>query len=87
LKFGLIAALVLFVTVVSAPPATAAPRVLVAHFEADVNPVTAEWLVDRIDDATSYDAIVIMLDTPGGLDEAMRKIVKAELGSSVPVIV
>ena len=34
-----------------------------------------------------YDAIVILLDTPGGLSTAMNKIVKAELASKVPVIV
>jgi membrane-bound serine protease (ClpP class) len=79
--------LALFAALVGTPTAVAAPRVLVAHFEADVNPVTAGWLVDRIHDAKSYDAIVIMLDTPGGLDDSMRKIVKAELGSAKPVIV
>jgi membrane-bound serine protease (ClpP class) len=63
------------------------PRVLVADFNADVSPPTASWLVDQIKDARDYDAIVIRLDTPGGLDDSMRKIVKAELASKVPVIV
>lgn len=35
----------------------------------------------------SFDALVIELDTPGGLDLSMREIVKAELASTVPVIV
>src|SRR6185437_14622014 len=34
-----------------------------------------------------YDAIVIQLDTPGGLSTAMKDIYQAELDSKVPVIV
>ena len=65
------------------------PRVLAVHFEADVNPVTQEWLNDRIGQAEKgrYDAVVILLDTPGGLSESMRKIVKRELAAKVPVVV
>jgi membrane-bound serine protease (ClpP class) len=87
LKIGRIVLLGVFAALVAAPGAAAAPRVLVADFNADVNPVTASWLVDRIHDAKGYNAIVIQLDTPGGLDESMRKIVKAELAAQVPVIV
>jgi membrane-bound serine protease (ClpP class) len=79
--------LALFAVPAAAPAPAAAPRVLVADFNADVSPPTASWLVDQINDARDYDAIVIRLDTPGGLDDSMRKIVKAELASKVPVIV
>ena len=75
------------VALVAVPAAAAAPRVLVANFDADVSPPTASWLIDRIHEASDYEAIVIRLDTPGGLDDSMRKIVKAELASKVPVIV
>jgi len=72
-------------------PATAAPqpRVLAVHFEAEVNPVTQQWLNGRIDHAAKagYDAVAIVIDTPGGLSESMRKIVKKELASPIPVIV
>jgi membrane-bound serine protease (ClpP class) len=78
---GVLAALV------AVPAAAAAPRVLVADFDSDVSPPTASWLIDRIGEARGYDAIVIRLDTPGGLDDSMRKIVKAELASKAPVIV
>ena len=85
---ALIGVLVALVAVPAAAPApAAAPRVLVADFNADVSPPTASWLIDQIKDARNYDAIVIRLDTPGGLDDSMRKIVKAELASKVPVIV
>lgn len=74
-------------------PASAAdgetPRVLAVTFENDVNPVTADYVNGQIDRANEegYDAVVILLDTPGGLAEAMRDIVKKELDSAVPVIV
>lgn len=72
------------------PPAVAAPpRVLAIEFENDVNPVTQDYLNGEIERANDegYDAVVILLDTPGGLSEAMRKIVKKELESRIPVIV
>lgn len=73
----------------SAQAADEKPRVLVVQFENDVNPVTQDYLTDEIDHANKdgYDAVVIELDTPGGLSESMRKIVKAELASKIPVIV
>ncbi len=74
-----------------AAPATAAPssRVLVAEFENDVNPVTQEYLLDAIEQAEEgeYAAVVIEMDTPGGLGSSMRAIVKAILAAKVPVVV
>src|SRR3954462_13756719 len=72
-------------------PATAAagPRVLAIHFDSEVNPATQDWLNSQLGDAQSkgYDAAVIVLDTPGGLEESMRKIVQKELSLKIPVIV
>jgi membrane-bound serine protease (ClpP class) len=67
----------------------ATPRVLAVEFDNDVNPVTQDYLNDEIARANKdhYDAVAILMDTPGGLSESMRKIVKAELASKVPVIV
>jgi membrane-bound serine protease (ClpP class) len=62
-------------------------KVLAVKFDADVNPVTQKWLSDRIDDGAKYDALVILLDTPGGLDESMRKIVQDELSAKEPIVV
>jgi membrane-bound serine protease (ClpP class) len=72
--------------------AVAAPdesKVLAVEFENDVNPVTQDYVNDEIERANEegYDAVVILLDTPGGLASSMNKIVKAELGSKIPVIV
>jgi membrane-bound serine protease (ClpP class) len=73
----------------TASATTSTPRVLAAKFDNDVNPVTQDYINDQIKRANKehYDAIVILLDTPGGLSTAMNKIVKAELASKVPVIV
>ncbi len=64
------------------------PRVLAVEFDNDVNPVTADYLIGEIDRANeeNYDAVVLLVDTPGGLDTAMRDIIKSELASEVPVI-
>ena len=71
---------------VSAEAAT--PRVLAVEFDNDVNPVTADYVIDQIERANEgdYDAVVILLDTPGGLADAMKDIYQAELASEVPVI-
>lgn len=65
------------------------PRVLAVEFDNDVNPVTAGYVVDQIERANeeNYNAVVIVLDTPGGLASAMKDIYEAELASKVPVIV
>jgi membrane-bound serine protease (ClpP class) len=65
------------------------PRVLAVEFENDINPVTQDYLVDAIErgERESYNAVVIELDTPGGLDSAMREIIKKELDAEVPVVV
>jgi len=73
-------------------PAASTPRVLAIHFAQEVNPVTQGWLNHQLDRAHKdhYDAAVILLDTPGGLEESMRKIVQKELEVSeagTPVIV
>jgi membrane-bound serine protease (ClpP class) len=66
-----------------------APRVLAVEFANDVNPVSADFVIDEIERANDegYSAVVILLDTPGGLAESMREIVEAELASPIPVIV
>jgi membrane-bound serine protease (ClpP class) len=67
----------------------ASSKVLVATYAGVISPVSAEYLTAAISQANEehYDALIIELDTPGGLDLSMRDIVKAELASKVPVIV
>jgi membrane-bound serine protease (ClpP class) len=82
--------LALFLLVMAVPAgASAAPKVLAIHFSQDVNPVTQDWLNGQLGHAQShgYSAAVILLDTPGGLEESMRKIVQRELSLKIPVVV
>jgi membrane-bound serine protease (ClpP class) len=58
-------------------------------FANDVNPVTQDYVNGEIDRANEegYSAVVILLDTPGGLGSSMKKIYERELSSDIPVIV
>jgi membrane-bound serine protease (ClpP class) len=89
LRGFLIAIVAALVVCATASATTSKPRVLAVKFENDVNPVTQSYVNDQIDRANRehYDAVVILLDTPGGLSTAMTKIYKKELASKIPVIV
>ncbi len=65
------------------------PTVRVSTLRAEIDPVTADWLVDQIHAANDAHAaaIVIQLDTPSGLSASTDDVVRAELASKVPVIV
>jgi membrane-bound serine protease (ClpP class) len=69
--------------------ADSAGKVLVITVDGVINPVASEYIEKSIERVNRMhaEAIVIELDTPGGLDTSMRKIVKAIIGSAVPVIV
>jgi membrane-bound serine protease (ClpP class) len=75
--------------VLVAPAGASAARVLAIEFDNDVNPVTRDFVREQLKRAEEeqFDAVVILLDTPGGLVPSMEDIVKAELASGVPVIV
>ena len=64
-------------------------RVDVAIVEDIINPITAEFIADSIRKAEKDGStcLVIQLDTPGGLDTAMRDIIKSIFTSEVPVVV
>lgn len=64
-------------------------KVLLIRVDGTINPATAEYVINSISKAESEQAsaLIIELDTPGGLLESTRKIVQGILSSSVPVIV
>ncbi|MEV5743881.1 nodulation protein NfeD [Microbispora rosea] len=63
--------------------------VLVARLDGTVTPVMADHLGEALHTAErgAYSALLVEMDTPGGLDSSMRKIVQSFLGARVPVIV
>jgi membrane-bound serine protease (ClpP class) len=65
------------------------PIVLVAHVDALIHPVSAEFMVDAIDraDAERAALIVFVLETPGGLVDSTRTIVTRMLAAKTPVAV
>jgi membrane-bound serine protease (ClpP class) len=68
--------------------APAAPEVFVVALEGAVSPASADYVVRGLAAAAADHAaaVVLRLDTPGGLDAAMRTIIRAVLASPVPVI-
>jgi membrane-bound serine protease (ClpP class) len=80
----------LFALTAGAASAQDRPSVLAIEFDNDVNPVTADFVIDGIERANdeNFDAVVILLDTHGGLASSMEDIYKKELErTDVPVIV
>jgi membrane-bound serine protease (ClpP class) len=63
-------------------------RVLVTRLEGPVSPVSAHALTQAIERAEreDYAALVVEVDTPGGLETSMREMVKHLLASRVPVL-
>ena len=78
----------LIALILAAVPA-AAQEVHVLPYQGAITPVTAEFFTEGIAAAADQnaEAVILEIDTPGGLDTAMRDIVKAELNASIPVIV
>jgi membrane-bound serine protease (ClpP class) len=88
--FASLVGVALFLLTASPAAAQAQPRVLAVEFDNDVNPVTADFVIDAIERANdeNFDAVVILLDTHGGLASSMEDIYKKELErTDVPVIV
>ena len=63
-------------------------RILLVHLEGPVSPVTDEALEAAVGNAEheGYRALVIQIDTPGGLESSMREMVKRMLASQVPIL-
>ncbi len=63
-------------------------QVLIIEVNDAIGPATAEYILSGLEVAAKQGshAVIIQLDTPGGLDSAMRDIIKAILASPVAVI-
>jgi len=64
-------------------------RVILIRIDGAIGPATAEYVINSIATAEEdkVSALVIELNTPGGLLESTRRIVQGILSSSVPVVV
>ncbi len=64
-------------------------RILVVTIDGSINPASAKYLHDAIAEAEAADmhAVLLRLNTPGGLLQSTREIVRDFLNSKIPVIV
>lgn len=71
------------------PLALTAQKVIAIKIDGSINPASADYIHDGIEKARNEQAaaLVIQLNTPGGLLESTRRIVSDMLSSPVPVIV
>jgi membrane-bound serine protease (ClpP class) len=74
-----------FVAVAGTPPS---PTIVEINLDDIVHPVSADYIRDGINHAKAVgaSAVILRLNTPGGLVDSMREIVGSVLASSVPVI-
>ena len=66
-----------------------APKIDVLQAKGTINPVLANYIERGINQAEEDNAValIIQLDTPGGLDTAMRDIVQRIVNAEVPIVV
>lgn len=82
-------ALFLFLFCLPASAIAAKSEIYVVEFSGAISPGTADFLKSGIKKASDDNVacIIIVFDTPGGLVESMRDIVKAIFASQVPVVI
>jgi len=86
LPFFLLAIALTLVTSAEEPQA-ATQGIWVIDIDGAIGPATSDYVLRGIADAEKADAklVVLRMNTPGGLDNAMRDIIEAILSSDVPV--
>jgi len=72
-----------------AAPAVAPGRVLLLEINGTINPASAQYIRDGVERgvAEGAAAVIVRLDTPGGLLDSTKEIVKDLLGAAVPTVV
>jgi membrane-bound serine protease (ClpP class) len=72
----------------AAPAAPTSAEVLELRIDGQIEPILAEYIQQGIETAKNSHASVVLItiNTPGGLDSAMRDIIQAILRSPVPVV-
>lgn len=77
--------ILLIVFIYSSSPYAA--KIVELSIKGPVGPATADYIVRDVNEAQHADLILVLLDTPGGLNESMRTIVQTFLASKVPIVV
>lgn len=87
LSLGLIG-LLFFQHVAIAQTLNAYPIVTVLTIQGAIGPAVQDYIQDGIKESENLraQAIVLTIDTPGGLDNSMRGIIKSILSSKIPII-
>ena len=85
----LIFSLLVFLLYLTPSTSAKSPHVNVAKIDSIINPVVVEFIAESIERSLKDGAecLIIQLDTPGGLDLSMRKIVKDMLNADIPIVV
>ena len=70
-------------------PAHAESILILATYDGVITPVSAEYFHDALLSAEEHgaDALILRLNTPGGLDSSMRLIIKDITAASIPIVV
>jgi len=79
---------ILTIAVLSMQAQAASPTISVLTVKGVINPVSADYIERGLEKAEEVNATacIIQLDTPGGLDTAMRDIIQDIVSSKVPVV-
>ncbi len=66
-----------------------ASQVMIIRVEDAISPASARFMVQSIVKAQAEKAecLIIEMDTPGGLDQSMRQVIKSIMASKIPVVV
>ena len=87
-RIGSVLAAVIAIAAIGVPVAAAEPVVREVVLDRAIDPVTARFVTGQLDAAAKRGdaAVIIRIDTPGGLDSSMREIIQAELAAKFPVL-
>jgi len=79
---------VFLLMVLAAVPALGQEKVWLLDIKGAIGPASADHMVRGLEQAQASGAeiLILRIDTPGGLDTAMRDMIKALLASSIPVV-